>query len=135
MSISSQGTTFTFSTTLGNFSARVTRISVEEAQPELVDMTSVGDAIGTRRVIPTGDITSPTKIQIEYMRGTADLVLFPVGSLGEQFVPANGPYGTLSIQHQNFSVVVPASVESASTELASGDVIRGRLSFVVNNNP
>lgn len=134
MAISSHGTTFTFSTGLGNLSAKVLSISVEEAQPEIVDMTGVGDALGTRRLIATGDITSPAKVQIDYMRESADLLLLPPGAVADQFVSTFGPHGTLAIGHGSFSVSRDAVIENATTEMAVGNVIRGKITFVINNS-
>ena len=127
MAISSHGTTFTFSGILG-LNGSVVSISVEEAQPEIVDMTARGDSLAVRRLMVTGDITAPPKVSIDYMRSPDNLGNYPVAN-----TPV-GQYGLLSIGHVEggFSLSRYACVESASTEMAVGDFIRGKLTFVVD---
>lgn len=136
MAISSHGTTFTFTTPLGPFTAKVLSLSVEDAQPELVDMTSIGDALSVRRIVATGDVLSPSKVQIEYLRQTTDLTLLPPGGVAELFSASLGPQGLLQIANTagNISVSKNAAVESSSTEMAVGDLIRGSITFVINNS-
>jgi hypothetical protein len=136
MAISSHGTTFTFTTPLGPFTAKVLSISVEEAQPELVDMTAIGDAMSVRRIVATGDVTSPSKVQIDYLRQTTDLTLLPPGQSAELFSSSLGPQGLLQIAHTagGISVSKNAAVESASTEMAVGDAVRGKITFVIDNS-
>ena len=124
MAISSQGPTFTF-TGIGGIGGSVTSISIEEAQPEIVDLTGVSDGIGTRRRVWTGDITSPAKVSIEYLRSAVDLAAF-------EPLSATGASGSLTISCPAFTVGVVASVESASTEISVGDAVRGRMTFIVD---
>jgi hypothetical protein len=132
VAISSQGTTFTF-TGISAFSPietqssppRVTSISIEEAQPEVVDMTGVSDLKGSRRRVWTGDITSPAKISIEYFRTKTEIDGYPL-------VTSTGATGQLVISNGSFSVDAAVAVESSSTEIAVGDGVRGRMSFVVD---
>ena len=133
MAISSHGTTFTFTTSLGAVAAKVTSLSVEEATQELVDMTGIGDPLSERRILTTGDVTSPAKVQIDYMRRADDLTLLPPGSMGQNF--PSGVQGTLQISHGPTGMYLEknANVESSTTEMAVGDVIRGKITFVINN--
>lgn len=120
MAISSQGTTFSFP----GFTALVTAISVEEPQAEIVDMTKPTDAIGVKRMVATGDITSPAKIRVDYLREPA--TLSPLSFVGAS--------GALAIAHAQFSLAENAIIESASHELAVGSAIRGTISFIVDNS-
>jgi hypothetical protein len=127
VAISSHGTTFAFSGIAG-LTGSVLSISVEEAQPEIVDMTAVTDDIAVRRLMTTGDIVTPPKVSIEYLRSADNLYVHPLMN-----TPA-GAYGLLTIAHgPSVSTVARfACVESASTELAVGDLVRGKLTFVVD---
>ncbi len=132
MAISSQGTTFAFQDVGGTFTAKVLSISVEEATPEIVDMTQVGDPLGGRKMVATGDILSPAKVTIEYLRDSTELArATPLSPLGAGLA---GQVGTLTIANSAaFVVQSEAVLESAGTELAVGDAIRGRMTFVMNN--
>jgi hypothetical protein len=127
VAISSHGTTFAFSGIAG-LTGSVLSISVEEAQPEIVDMTAVTDDIAVRKFMTTGDITSPPKVSIDYMRSQANLINYPMAN-----APV-GQYGLLSVGHIDGGIFMSryACVESASTEMAVGDFIRGKLTFVVD---
>ena len=122
MAISSLGTTFTFP----GFTAHYTSISVEEPQAEVVDMTSASDALGTKRMVPTGDIASPGRIRVDYIRRpdtTQPLAM--VGALGINA----GNAVTLTFSHASAgSFTTKAILESASNEVANGDMMRGSLS-------
>ena len=127
MAISSHGTTFSFSGIVG-LTGSVVSISVEEAQPEIVDMTRQGDRAGVKRLMLSGDITTPPKVSIEYLRSADNLYYQPLTD-----TPA-GAYGLLSIGHGPSGAVVSryACVETSSTEMAVGDLVRGRLSFIID---
>jgi hypothetical protein len=127
VAISSHGTTFAFSGIVG-LTGSVVSISVEEAQPELVDMTARGDTLGIKRLMLTGDITAPPRVSIEYFRSKDNLYDRPLANT------PSGAYGILSIGHGPSATNVSryACVESASTEMAVGDFIRGKLTFVVD---
>lgn len=131
MAISSQGTTFAFAVSAGTFYGKVLSISIEEAQPEIVDMTAVNDPLTVKKIVATGDILSPAKVSIEYLRGAADLALaVPLETVAS--MATGSAAGTLSIGHPAFSVSKQAVLESASTEMAVGDGIRGRMTFAIN---
>lgn len=116
MGISSQGVTLTFA----GFTAGVTSISVESPQAEIVDMTSPSHAAGVKRMVATGGILSPGKVRVDYMRTATshDPLTF------------QGTSGTLVIAHANLNVSKTAIVESVSTEVSVGDLMRGSISFV-----
>lgn len=127
MAISSQGTTFTFP----GFTAHYTSISVEEPQAEVIDMTSVSDPVGRKRMVPTGDVTSPARIRVDYVRlaGTPA----PMRMTGRNGVNA-GEAVTLSFSHSTApSFTTKAILESASSEIAIGDLMRGTLNFVIDS--
>lgn len=120
MAISSQGTTFTFP----GFTAHYTSISVEEPQAEIVDMTDLGDAVGVRRMVGTGDITSPGRVRVDYIRQAGTPAPLTISGLS----------GSLSISHANVSVTKKAILESATSEIAVGQFLRGTLNFVIDNS-
>lgn len=125
MAISSQGITFSFSGAALSISGGVTSISIEEAQPEIVDMTTATDPVGARNMVFTGDVLTPPKVSIDYFRTGNDLAGFaPAESAGD--------YGVILISHAAFTVARNAIIESASTELAVGDAIRGKITFIIN---
>lgn len=129
MAISSHGTTFTFSSDADFVSGKVTSISIEEAQPEVVDMTDIGDPLGGRRIMATGDVLSPAKVTIEFMRTAFDLANFPPGLTTDT---RDRVEGYLYIARPGFSINQWAVLDSASTDLAVGDVIRGKMSFTIS---
>jgi hypothetical protein len=120
MALTSQGLTFTFP----GFSAHYTSISVEEPQAEVVDMTSFDGPIKKRRMVETGDVTQPGRIRVDYMRlaGTAAPLT------------VTGLRGQLVIAHQNISVSKQAILQTASSEMAVGDIVRGTVEFVIDES-
>jgi hypothetical protein len=119
MAISSQGTTFTFP----GITAVFTSISVEDPVAEIVDMTPIDAPLGTKRMVATGEYTTPGRVRIDYLRlaGTpAPLTM-------------SGLSGTLSIAHSAVSVSKTAILESASSEIAVGQALRGSMSFVLTD--
>jgi hypothetical protein len=120
MAISSQGATFTFP----GFTALYTSISVQEAEAEVVDMTAIGTAIGARRMVGTGDITSPATVQVDYIRLAGTPAPMAISGLSGQLV----------ISHANMSVSKKAVLQSATSEMAVGEFQRGTLNFVIDNS-
>lgn len=120
MAISSQGTTFTFP----GFTAHYTSISVEEPQAEVVDMTSFTDPVGVKRMVGTGDITSPGRVRVDYIRLAGTPAPLAISGLS----------GSLSIAHANISVNKKAVLESATSEISVGQFLRGTLNFVIDNS-
>ena len=129
MAISSHGTTFSFTSDASFADGLVTSISIEEAQPEVVDMTAIDDPLGQRRIMATGDVLSPAKVTIEFMRTASDLAEFLPGRTTDTLEHLEGP---LVISRQGFSFNQPAVLDSASTDMAVGDVIRGKMSFTIS---
>lgn len=127
MAISSHGTTFAFSGIVG-LTGSVVSISVEESQPEIVDMTRRDDLVGVKRLMLSGAITTPPRVSIEYLRSADNLTYQPLAN-----TPA-GAYGLLSIGHGPSGTIITryACVETSSTEMAVGDFIRGKLSFIID---
>ena len=118
MAISSQGTTFTFS----GLTAQITSIQIEEGQGEVVDMTEISDPIRKKRMIASGDIVTPPKVSVDYIRLASTLSPLNMTSIS----------GTLTISHPNASLTCEASIESASTEMSAGDILRGKIVFVLD---
>jgi hypothetical protein len=121
MAISSQGMTFTFP----GFSAHYTSISVEEPEAEVVDMTKIDDPIKTRRMVATGDVTSPATVRVDYIRLAGTLAPLTI----------SGRSGQLVISHPNVSVSKKAVLQSATSEISVGDLLRGSLNFVIDDSP
>jgi len=123
MAISSQGATFSFS----GFSAHYTSISVQEPEFEVVDMTKIDDPVGTRRMVSTGDVTSPARVRVDYIRLAATPKPLAIGGLS----------GVLTISHTESGVSLSekASLASATSEWAVGDFIKGSLEFQIDNSP
>ena len=128
MPISSQGTTFSFPGIIGLF----TSISVEEPEMEVVDMTAWDDAFvagrGSKRLIATGDMKSPGKITVDYLRDHSSTTPLEMrGAYGDLILSIpDGPGGPVNILRK-------AYLESATTEIATGDVIRGRITFLIDH--
>jgi len=118
VAISSQGTTFSFS----GLTALITSIQIEEGQGEVVDMTEISDPIRKKRMIPSGDISTPVKVSVDYIRLASTLSPLSMTSTS----------GTLTISHPNASLTCDASIESATTEMSTGDFIRGKIVFVLD---
>lgn len=121
MAISSQGTTFTFP----GFTAVYTSISVEEPQAEIADVTGLASSARQRRLVATGDITQPGRVRVDYIRQGSTPA--PLG--------ISGMSGLLTISHENVSVSKKAIIESASSEMAVGQFLRGSLNFVIDDTP
>ena len=122
MAISSQGATFTFP----GLTALYTSISVQEPQAEVVDMTKIDDPVGTRRMVSTGDKTSPARVRVDYIRLAATPKPMNISGLSGQLVISHTELGLAFSQK--------AIVESASSEIAVGDFIKGSLEFVIDDS-
>jgi hypothetical protein len=121
MAISSQGATFTFP----GITAHYTSISVEEPEAEVVDVTKIDAPLSIKRhMMATGDYTSPGSVSVDYIRlaGTAAPMTL------------TGLEGQLSISHANISVSKKAVLQSATSEMAVGDFLRGTLTFVIDHS-
>lgn len=118
MAISSQGVSFSFS----GFTALITSISIEEGQGEVVDMTAIADPVGYKRLVATGALLTPAKVSIEYLRTAST-----PGPLS-----VVGMVGVLTISHASATVSKLAVIESATHDFSSGDLVRGRATFVLN---
>jgi len=120
MAFSAQGTTFSFA----GITATYTSISVEEPQAEVVDITSKDDPVGVRKMKSTGDFLTPARVRVDYIRAVSS----------PQPLTISGLSGALSISHSpsGVSVTKNAILESASTELAVGSIVRGSMQFVLD---
>lgn len=113
MARSAQGSTFTFRGEV--FTA--TSVSVEAPAPEIVNMTPASAPNGSRVLVPTGDVTSTGKIDVDGF-GFADPITY-IAKVGlAQF---QTPLGTISRQ---------VICDAASVTGQVGDVFRFRISFI-----
>jgi hypothetical protein len=128
MAISSLGTTFTFP----GFTAHYTSISVEEPEAEVVDMTSIDTPLGQKRMVPTRDVSSPARMRVDYVRlqGTPK----PMAITGAQGVNGGQAVSIVFSHATAGSFTVKGVLQSASSEFASGDLMRGSLTFVIDSS-
>ena len=105
------------SLSFGGYTYTVTAISVESATPEIVDMTSVSDSVGTLRMVNTGAFTAPGKISVEGFGPSR---------------PASGASGTVDVNLGGSSSFSATAVcESSAAEARVGDVLRIRFSLIL----
>lgn len=116
--VTAQGATFTFNGVV----ATITGMSVEAPVAEIADMTGINDPAGATVLVPTGGV-SPGKVTVEYVHAA--------GGIDPQ--AAIGVRGTLSFGSPGYSVSRNAILESASTEVRTGDVVRGSIRFVMTD--
>lgn len=120
MAVSSQGATLSFT----GFTALITAVSVESPQAEIVDMTRPTDGVGVKRMVATGDILSPAKIRVDYIRQSSS----------PDPLTYQGTSGTLTFTHSALTITKSAIVENVATEVAVGDVLRGSINFVATES-
>lgn len=94
----------------------VTSVSVEAPQPEVVNMTSIGDTVRCLIMVPTGDLTSPGSINVECL-GFDDPSTM-VGLMGQAIFSTT----QRTITHT-------AICSSASVDARTGDVLRVRFTL------
>jgi len=129
MPISSQGTTFSFPGIIASY----TSVQVEEPEMEVVDMTPwTGDWVagqGRKRLVATGDMKSPGRVTVDYLREPGSRVPLEMRGLYGDLLMAvpDGP------GRREVIILRKAYVESATTEVAAGDMIRGQITFVIDH--
>ena len=116
--VTAQGATFTFSGVM----AIVTHLSIMTPKAEIVDMTGINDPAGATVMVPTGS-NSPGSVTVGY--------LYAAGGVDPQ--TAVGVQGPLVFGSPGYSVSRNVILESASTEVGLGDVVRGSLNFVMTD--
>ena len=129
MPISSQGAQFSFPGISGSF----TSISVEEPEMELVDMTGWDEPFvagrGRKRIVATGDMKSPGRVVVDYLREPGGL----------HPLEMRGAYGDLvltvpdGLGRREVIVFRRAYLASATTEISTGDIVRGRITFQIDH--
>ena len=133
MPSTSQGATFSFP----GIAATYTSIQVEDPEPEVVDMTPWNGSLGVKQIVYTGDMKSPGRVTVDYLREQGNMApLTMTGSFGILTItfPNNFAGGfasalsTLPVTVQRFALL-----EKANTEIAVGDMVRGRLSFLIDH--
>jgi hypothetical protein len=116
--VSAQGATFTF----GGVSAIVAGLSISTPEAEIVDMTGINDPAQYTVMVPTG-ATSPGTIRVDYIHAS--------GGIDPQAVL--GTRGSLVFGSAGYSFTRNAVLKSATTEVKTGDVVRGSLNFVMTD--
>lgn len=116
--VTAQGATFTFNGVV----ATITSMSVETPKAEIADMTGINDASNATVLVPTGAQT-PGYVNVEYIHAQ--------GGTDPQTVI--GTRGSLVFGSPKYSVTRNAILESATTDVRSGDVVRGTLRFVMTD--
>jgi hypothetical protein len=116
--VTAQGATFTFNGVV----ATITGMSIETPVAEIADMTGINDPVGATVMVPTG-ANSPGRISVEYVHAAGGID--PQAALGAR--------GTLYLGSPGYSVSRNVSLESARTEVRTGDVVRGSIRFVMTD--
>lgn len=113
-----QGATFTFK----SVAATVTGVSVETPVAEVVDMTAYNAPVANNVLVPTGGWKGGS-ISVDYV--------YAKGGTDPQTVVRQ--YGTLTFSAPGITVSRQAILESASTQIRVGDVVRGSLKFLMTD--
>lgn len=116
--VTAQGATFTFNGAV----AIITGLSINAPKAEIVDMTGINDAANLTVMVPTGAV-GPGNVTVDYVH--------IAGGIDPQAVI--GVRGPLVFGSPGYSVTRNVILESASTEVRSGDVVRGSLNFVMTD--
>lgn len=127
--VTAQGGTFTFAEQQGTgpnqtslFTAAISGVSVETPVAEIADMSSMDDQNGVIVLVPTGD-WSGGSISVDYIR-------LPATQDPQSLVRKVGyfTYGA-----GGYSVTRRAILESASSEIRVGEIVRGSLRFRITD--
>lgn len=116
--VTSQGATFTFNGAV----AIITGLSINTPKAEIADMTGINDPAQAQVMVPTGSF-GPGNVTVDYVHIS--------GGIDPQSVV--GVRGPLVFGSPGYSVTRNVILESASTEVRSGDVVRGSLNFVMTD--
>lgn len=122
MAATGHGATFIFAGSLGIISGRVTRLSVETPAAEVVDMTGVLDDPGLMVLVPTGSWRGGS-VSVDYVADASvgDIQLY-VRSVGR-----------LTFSSPGHTVARQVLLESASSQVSVGDVVRGSMKFLMTD--
>ncbi len=112
------GIPYNASFSFSGFSGHVTGISVEAGQPEIVNMTGAGAALGSVVMVPTGDY-SPGSITVDF--------------LADGSIPSTGARGQLSFSSSAFSIGRNVVLESVQVDARVGELVRGTMKFVMTD--
>ena len=107
------GATFTFC----GVKAIATRVSVEAATAEIVDMTAHDAAVNTTTLVPTGARMGGGTVDVEFLQSPG----------GTSPLNAIGKVGVASFSGNTFSLSNNAVCETASLEASVGDLVRGTM--------
>ena len=119
MAATGQGATFTFMGHRGFFSGGVTKISVETRVAEVADLTGTFDAGDVSILVPTG----------AWKGGSINVEFVASPTLGDVQSIVRG-VGVLTFSSAGYSVSKRVILESASSGVAVGDIVKGTLRFV-----
>lgn len=122
MAVTGQGATFSFTSNLGNFAGKITKITVEAETAEIADVTGLYDVGDAVVLVPTGAWKGGS-INIEYQATTTEPSISTL---------IRG-YGQLVFDSPGYSARRQAILESGSESVSVGDVARGSLRFVVTD--
>jgi hypothetical protein len=122
MAATGHGATFVFAGSLGTISGRVTRLSVETPAAEVVDMTGVLDSPTLTVLVPTGS----------WRGGSVSVDFVGDATIGDVQLYVRS-VGSLTFRSPGHSVARQVILESASSQVAVGDVVRGSLKFLMTD--
>lgn len=122
MAATGHGATFTFVSDRGTFSGGVTSVSVETPTAEIADVTGISDAASASVLIPTGSWKGGS-VTVGFIATTATANV-------QSFVRG---YGRLTFTSPGFSVTRQVILESGSSEVAVGEVVKGTMKFVMTD--
>jgi hypothetical protein len=122
MAATGHGATFTFAGSLGTINGRVTRLSVETPTAEVVDMTGVLEAPSLTVLVPTGS----------WRGGSVSVDFVGDVTIGDVQLHVRS-VGRLTFSSPGHNVARQVLLESASSQVSVGDVVRGSLKFLMTD--
>lgn len=122
MAATGHGATFTFICDRGIFRGRVTNVSVESPSAELADMTGATDGVGYSFIVPTGSWKGGS-VSVDFNA--------EVGVVAAETLVRG--VGQLTFSSAGYSVQRQVVLESASSTVTVGDIVKGSLKFVLTD--
>lgn len=116
--LSAHGATFSFH----SFNAAIVGLSVNTPTAEIVDMTPVGAPASQILMVPTGAV-SGGEVSVDYIRLT--------DTVDPQSLVSK--CAALQFSSAGFSLSRRAILQSATTEVRAGDIVKGTLRFVLTD--
>lgn len=122
MAATGHGATFRFVSDRGTYVGGVTNISVETPTAEIADVTGVADGASQFVLIPTGSWKGGS-VSVDFIGQTTNP---DVQTLVRGF-------GSVTFSSPGFSVTRQVVLESASTNVSAGDVVKGSMKFAMTD--